>query len=102
MTSRCKSCGKTIIWAMTPAGKNIPVDVEPVFGGTIALDHSDSPHPQARFEKPGQTRLHKSHFATCPKAEQHRKPSAHKRPTSREERADRERLAYESVMRGQP
>lgn len=48
--STCKSCGAAIIWCITPAGKWAPVD--------------------AKAEKDG---AHLSHFATCSKAETHRK-----------------------------
>jgi hypothetical protein len=105
MTSSCRSCGKPIIWAVTPAGKKIPVDVEPVFGGNIALDrdHVDG-EMHATFDKPGQRRLYKSHFATCPKAETHRtvaRGKASLKPRGRAARAEAEQQAYERAMRGE-
>ena len=54
---RCSSCRAKIIWFKTPAGKNMPVDADTVEPTDDALDLS----------------RHKSHFATCPNANQHRR-----------------------------
>jgi hypothetical protein len=54
---RCSSCRAQIIWLKTPAGKNMPVDADTVEPEDTELDLS----------------RHKSHFATCPNANQHRK-----------------------------
>lgn len=70
----CKSCGASVIWAVTPAAKPMPVDAEPVKDGNVQLEHrGDDMTPLARvlpvakqFGKAGQ--LRKSHFATCPQA----------------------------------
>ncbi len=56
--ANCKSCGKEIIWAKTPEGKNIPLDaVAPVYDITL---------------RDGIARkvsgVHVSHFSTCRKA----------------------------------
>jgi len=67
----CGSCAALIIWATTERLKLMPVDVEPVAGGTIAIDHRDG-RTYARVVDAkhlfGRTDLHKSHFATCPDA----------------------------------
>lgn len=57
----CKSCGQPIIFLATTRGNTMPVNAETV--------------------KPGETRYdmnkgHVSHFATCPKAAEHRKEKA--------------------------
>lgn len=80
MNSRCKSCGKPVIWVKTARGNNMPIDAEgvrvveddtarstffDVNGGTFkarALD--DGEH--------GGTVGYVSHFATCPNASHHR------------------------------
>jgi hypothetical protein len=54
----CKSCMKRIIWFKTAAGKNMPVDAETVEADDEELDLA----------------RHQSHFASCPKADQHRRP----------------------------
>lgn len=35
--SRCKGCHRAIVWALTEAGRRMPVDVEPVDGGEVEL-----------------------------------------------------------------
>lgn len=54
---RCRSCRAMIIWFRTPSGKNMPVDADTVEPEDDELDLS----------------RHKSHFATCPNAWQHRR-----------------------------
>jgi hypothetical protein len=74
----CRSCGAAIIWAETASGKRMPVDVEPHADGTIMLiDERSGFIPRAdivRRGTPGNL-LRRSHFATCPNAATHRKPS---------------------------
>lgn len=48
--SECRSCGAPILWCITAKGKKMPVDVPTDDGPTT------------------------SHFATCPEANQWRKP----------------------------
>lgn len=60
----CKGCGAPIIWVVTPAGKTMPLDAEPVKGAwfidsTGSQKGSPTAHPKV-------VRL--SHFATCPRA----------------------------------
>ena len=57
--SRCKSCDEYIVWVKTEAGKNMPVDADSFDEGDDLVYDSDK---------------HISHFATCPNADQHRKP----------------------------
>lgn len=74
----CKSCSDPIIWARTEAGRRMPVDAEPVPNGNIEL--VGGPVPTA-IVRPGQTTaaaatgvpLRTSHFATCPRADKHRR-----------------------------
>src|SRR5262249_28997696 len=78
----CRSCGAPILWRTMPGGKAMPIDAEPIAGGTIAL-HSDGVRAavltpieitivQHLLGGPG-PELYKSHFATCPNATHHRK-----------------------------
>lgn len=77
-TSTCRSCGAPVIWAVTASGKRMPVDAEPVEGGNVRLDDVGLPDPQAvvfgGFSADHADTLHKSHFATCVNAAQHRRP----------------------------
>jgi hypothetical protein len=54
---RCRSCNARIIWLLTVNLKNIPVDADTVEPAETQFDHT----------------RHKSHFATCPNADQHRR-----------------------------
>ncbi|MEY4760642.1 MAG: hypothetical protein RLZZ200_498 [Pseudomonadota bacterium] len=55
---RCRSCNAKIIWLKTAGGKNMPVDEGTVEAGDYEFD----------------SKRHKSHFATCAQADQHRRP----------------------------
>lgn len=54
----CRSCGARIIWFGTRSGKRMPVDADTVEAADRELDLT----------------RHKSHFSTCPNADQHRRP----------------------------
>jgi len=58
-TRSCSSCGAKIVWFRTAAGKRMPVD-------------EASTQPTDREDQLDLTR-HKSHFATCPNANKHRR-----------------------------
>ena len=64
------------MWALTEAGKRMPLDPDPVDGGNIVLTREAESNgtPLAAYvpADPGVMR-HVSHFATCPNADQHRK-----------------------------
>lgn len=75
--SRCRSCRAEVIWCVTPAGKRMPVDAQPVEGGNLLLTTDDP--PVARVVDPDQLLIDDgqrfvSHFATCPEADTHRRP----------------------------
>lgn len=75
--STCRSCGAEVIWTVTERENKMPVDAEPVKGGSFFLDYSRSSEtPKARFipehERPT-TPLYVSHFSTCPESKDWRK-----------------------------
>lgn len=79
--SRCRSCHAEVVWAVTSAGKRMPVDPQPTDDGNMILTEDDP--PQALVVPTGQAALfavgtgaHRftSHFVTCPDADQHRRP----------------------------
>jgi hypothetical protein len=82
--ANCRSCNAAILWARTSAkGKFIPIDPDPVDDGNIELSKDDEGQLLARvligsegtlpgFETPLR---YKSHFATCPHANSHRRRS---------------------------
>lgn len=75
--SQCKSCGAAIIWVKTQSGKSMPVDAAETADGNVWVAVCESGptafFPPAGTGIPDATR-HKSHFATCEFAAQHRKP----------------------------
>lgn len=75
-TTHCKSCGAAIVFARTKDLRLMPIDAEPAPDGTIVVVETERGleafFPPA-WAMPGEPR-HKSHFATCPSAGQHRKP----------------------------
>lgn len=54
----CRSCGALIVWFRTKAGKRMPVNAD-------TTKPNDAEH-QLDLKR------HKSHFATCPNADEHR------------------------------
>lgn len=81
----CRSCRESVIWCLTEQGKRMPVDVEPVPHGNLTLSDA-RPTPVATVvsksgREPGR-RLYISHFATCPKSNQHRRKANRQRQKS--------------------
>lgn len=76
-TGSCRSCGAPIWWAMTPKGRRIPLNAP-----------GDHPHPNLAVWRDDTGVLRASptppegltvtattsHFATCPQADEHRRP----------------------------
>lgn len=74
--SKCRRCGKEIVWIKTRAGKSMPCDIDPVVywksptGSRVLI----TPNGEAvRCELEGDTQDptgigYVSHFATCPGA----------------------------------
>jgi hypothetical protein len=78
--SACRSCHAPVIWAVTAAGKRMPVDAEPVDGGNVLLDQRQDPPLATVVGKQVQAGLFgddgprfASHYVTCPDADQWRK-----------------------------
>jgi hypothetical protein len=73
---RCKSCGATIFWTVTEAGKRMPCNLVAAEKGNLVVDFSTDP-PTSRhatkLEAWPVVARYVSHFATCPTAEKHRK-----------------------------
>lgn len=69
-TSTCR-CGAAIVWVVTPAGKNMPLDAKTETWWLADPDGALTGSPKAR---PVQVR--KPHWASCPMADQFRKERA--------------------------
>lgn len=86
MTASCRSCGLPVAWAVTDAGKAIPLDAEPDGAPTVVpdgnLEATPGPLFAVRYVIPGELNLfdvdpptrYRTHFATCPEADTWRKP----------------------------
>lgn len=70
----CRSCGASIIFARSTNNKPLPLDARPVHGGNIELRRGVAHY--VGVDVNARTPRYVSHFATCPKAEQHRKAKA--------------------------
>ena len=69
--SRCKSCGKEIIWIKTTGGKNMPCDAGGILyredpAGDLTLVTRDGKTVKATRDKQSEKIGYTSHFATCP------------------------------------
>jgi hypothetical protein len=80
----CKSCRRPVIWCLTESGRLMPVDADRSHTGNLLvfelLSPPDKPYPRVKVAQDvereyfAQWDLWVSHFATCPKAAQHRRP----------------------------
>lgn len=73
--SFCKSCGKPVMWVKMDSGKPMPLDPTPTPLGNICamLDRDTGEHVGWYSRDVDKAQRYKSHFATCPHAEKHRK-----------------------------
>lgn len=79
----CRTCGALMFWAVTPAGRRMPVDAGPTPDGTLVLSlhHDASGRPELHLETwradepkhAAPRNRYTSHFATCAQAAQHRR-----------------------------
>lgn len=60
--SKCRGCGREVVWGVTPDGKRIPLDPRPPVYRTGALLPGGGVHCERDRE------ALVSHFATCSKA----------------------------------
>lgn len=74
--SRCRSCNAEIIWAVTAAGKRMPLDEASNAEGNVLLHENGTCIVLAAGDDREweDSSRHTSHFATCPNADQHRRP----------------------------
>lgn len=70
--SACRSCNATIRWERTAAGKPIPLDPEPRPDGNLCI--RDDGRVVSDHGFPASAPRYVTHFATCPNANQHRRP----------------------------
>lgn len=87
MGATCRSCHAAVVWVVTTAGASMPLDPEPRADGNIEMTGRTRRTKQGGMAPevsyvPTQGALiasdeprYVSHFATCPNAEQHRRPA---------------------------
>lgn len=67
----CRSCGAAIDWHTMESGKKMPVDKDAQPDGNLAYDPVAN---TMRVAPPGtKPVMYRSHFASCPKANDHRR-----------------------------
>ncbi len=88
---KCKSCRATVLWVKMASGADMPLDPEPVAHGNVyqverrgqqlsaypSFEQSDALRWRAVSKTqpaPDGAQLYTSHFVTCPRAAEHRKP----------------------------
>jgi len=76
VSAQCSSCGAPIRWERTVNDKPIPLDPEPVPDGNLSIRDDGRVYHVA--QGPGvlsmeDVALYKTHFATCPNADTHRR-----------------------------
>lgn len=70
ITSKCRSCGSDIVWVVTPAGKNMPLDAMSTSMWLIQEEGAQQGSPRARL-----VQVRTPHWASCPHAAEWRKPA---------------------------
>lgn len=82
--ARCRSCGAAIFFVVTDKHENMPVDLDPTKDGNLSITEG-IPKPTAVVLTLGQAAgmraaglpTYKSHFATCPYADEFRRKAKH-------------------------
>ncbi len=80
--SQCRSCGAKVRWIeMDSTGKLAPIDNTPSENGNVFINQFNkgvvlTPLGKSEIESRfGKVDLYLNHFATCPDAKSHRKPT---------------------------
>lgn len=76
-SSKCRACGEPLVWAVSQKGRMMPVEKEPHPEGTVQLTERNGSW-YAKILKADEARtfqgpLYRSHFSSCPKADQFRR-----------------------------
>jgi hypothetical protein len=75
----CRTCHAPVLWAKTIKGRTIPVDPTPVPDGNLIVEHRDGKgSPVFRVLRKGEPTAadrYRTHFESCPNADQHRTSS---------------------------
>lgn len=79
-TSPCASCRRPVLWVQWESGKLMPVDAQPAASGNVVIAMRGGLYGKLvaesfDAERHIGRRRYASHFATCPHADQHRRPT---------------------------
>lgn len=69
----CRSCGASIIFVETLAGKAIPLDADPAEDGNVIIEGGKARVLSGLYDAQADQVRYKSHFATCTHPERHRR-----------------------------
>ncbi|MEJ7724323.1 MAG: hypothetical protein WKF64_08465 [Ilumatobacteraceae bacterium] len=78
--SACRSCAAAIVWAVTDNGKRIPLDAHPTPAGSVRLHDTVPPRAVVvgatidLFDPTDDGTRYMPHHATCPQADEWRRP----------------------------
>lgn len=70
----CRSCGAPVMWFYTANGKRMPLDPEPDGLGSLTIHNGLAVQADSLPFEVGPEVRYRSHFVTCPHADQHRRP----------------------------
>jgi len=71
-TGTCRSCGATIVWAITAKGRRMPLDPDPIPGGNVTLHEDGAVTVNPATDPETEVLGYVTHFVTCYAAKQHR------------------------------
>ena len=82
--TRCRACGAAIFFVVTDKQENMPVDLDPTTDGNLSITEG-IPKPTAVVLTLGQASgmraaglpTYRSHFSTCPNADEFRRKAKH-------------------------
>ncbi len=70
---KCSTCGASMWWAKTAAGKPIPIDALPSSTGNMVVHAGVARVLKKDEQVPEGTQRWTTHFATCPQSREHRR-----------------------------
>lgn len=73
MGDACRSCGAPIRWAITENGHRAPLDAQPHAEGNLRIEERNGLDVVVVVGPGSEEGLFRSHFASCPHANQHRR-----------------------------
>jgi hypothetical protein len=80
LITTCRECKARIFFAVTEAGRRMPIDEAPVKGGNVCVSmNGEGEDPTATPITPNDSLAYVSHFATCTNPKRFRKADRQRR-----------------------